>query len=276
MPGSPNYNSGRVAEMIRDADLSPRALSRGALPTERLDEHALEIQMGMKAKPRSHSADPTTAGRYRRKHDMDLETEPHYRVRAEGCLDPMARNEVAMILSPRGADPPAPRKITSCKRADGENKNNLSAYAEKIFVHCNQPLYRYECAAPRENEGPSRSASLPSSQFVTFLPTGERSPRGEAFPGSAGDYVPAGWMSGGRRCAYPRDSEVAQVTNHVHLAGEAARVRTERLANDQRFSDLCAFTQERAHGQAMELNAVKEKYTTRQAQKMASALTWHE
>eukprot|EP00408_Alexandrium_pacificum_P000037 CAMPEP_0171155774 /NCGR_PEP_ID=MMETSP0790-20130122/1086_1 /TAXON_ID=2925 /ORGANISM="Alexandrium catenella, Strain OF101" /LENGTH=701 /DNA_ID=CAMNT_0011620029 /DNA_START=113 /DNA_END=2218 /DNA_ORIENTATION=+ len=276
-PGSPNYNSARISRTLTEAQLS-----LGDSPKEHVDENSLELQMGTKAKSRSHSADPTTAGRHRQRIGIDLESTGHHRrIRTEGCVSPSARIQAAMVLSPCDTDPPAPTKITQCKKADGENKHKFSPHAEKISVHWNPELYRYECATTRELEGGlGRCASQPSSNFVSFPPSsGKRSPRGEASEGSgsAGDYTPAAWMGGGIRCdRSPDRCKAAEVTNHTRMAEEAARARAQRLASDTRFSELCAYTRDSARGSAKDLQAVKEKLTVRQAQKMASALVWDE
>uniref|UniRef100_A0A7S2F0X7 Uncharacterized protein n=1 Tax=Alexandrium andersonii TaxID=327968 RepID=A0A7S2F0X7_9DINO len=271
-PGSPNFNSERMGLAIKAAALP----EPGELQADFVDQRSLAIQMGIKAKSRSHSADPTTAGRYRRKPDIYLESSPPYRTRLEGCFDPSARREVAMILSPRVSDPPLPTRITDCRKGNGEHKFMVSEHAEKVSVHWNQPLYRYEVASCKETEGPSRCASLPSSNFVSFPRHGEGSPRrGEEFEGCAGNYTPSGWGQGGRRSPRPHEGcEVAQATNHSLLAEEAARTRAERMASDPHFTSLCAFTQASFEGQGRELHEVKERYTTIQAQKMASILAW--
>lgn len=274
-PGSPNYNSNHITRIIKEP--------HGGVHVDCLDECPLTQQLGNRVKAsggaagRSLSADFRMAGRYRRKMELDLENDPHMRWRAEGCIDTGARNEVAMILSPREADPPRPTKITSCKKADGDSKFKVSQQAERVSVHWNQPLYRYECAAVRDLEGPDRSLSLPADQFLVFPPSGQGSPRRpEWTEGSAGDFPREGPGGARRSPRAPEGREVAQAVNHEHLAECAARRRAERLAGDQRFSDLCAFTEESSRAQSREARDLKERYTAKEAQTMASALAWHE
>lgn len=271
-PGSPNYNSGHVTRSFKEV---PSSAADSQI--DRLDERALTTQMGTKVKAsagqlRSRSADPSTAGRFRRKMELDLEAFPHNRHRAEGHFDPTStRNEVAMILSPRSTDPPRPKKITACKRADGENKNRISKDSEKVMVHWNQPLYRYECAAVRDLD---RSNSLPSDHFVTIAP-GESSPgRGEHYIDAAGDYRRQAWGAASRIIATKVETQVGRTTNHELLAENASRDRSNRLAHEQHFSDLCAFTEEAARAQSKEYRGLRERESTKQG--VADALAWPE
>uniref|UniRef100_A0A7S0FME2 Uncharacterized protein n=1 Tax=Pyrodinium bahamense TaxID=73915 RepID=A0A7S0FME2_9DINO len=289
-PGSPTYDSSHLNRIFKD---TLQSLSDSSCCVDELDEHSFRCQMGNKTKQgqgliRSRSADTRSAGRYRRKIGLDLEASPYQRFHGEGVGEsPLVRSEVAMILSPRGYDPPRPTKITSCKRADGEHKYKLSRHAERGFVHWNQPLYRYEVASVQEMAGlsPARCRSPPNLGLGALLAAGERAPiSGWWCEGAVSDSFlpldPGGSTAGHRSprpqrggCEVPRPCEAALVTNHELVAEGEVHERAERLATDMRFADLCAVTEATSHVKSKESRDLKEKLTQK-AQEMATALSW--
>mmetsp|Transcript_100906 Transcript_100906/g.314579 ORF Transcript_100906/g.314579 Transcript_100906/m.314579 type:complete len:244 (-) Transcript_100906:82-813(-) len=241
--------------------------------------------MGRKAKPsagRSLSADAkassdagSPAGCYRKKPAVDLEGPPESRHRILGAPDRVAegRDQVAMALTPRGTDPPLPVRITSCRKGDGEHKHGPSRLSEKIMLHWNQPLYRFEIAAREEESGtPRRSASVPPPQRTSRSQSG-----GWSYLAAEGgeETEPPPWGRGLRRRPRLRESrDILECTNHEVLAERAARERAHRLTEDRQFADLCELTEQARTRGGADLGAIKERSYHKISTNMASILSW--
>lgn len=188
---------------------------------------------------------------------MDLEGPPQERSRILGAPDwqrAQGRDPVAMSLSPRSTDPPMSTRITSCRKGQGEHKYQLSEHSERISLHWNQPLYRFEIAAREGGPGPlRRSASLPPERARRQAP-------------------PGGFCRGPRS---RESAEMAEVTNHEAVAERAARERAERLAADGRFADLCALTEQTRAREGAEVGAIKERNYHKMSSNMADVLSWN-
>lgn len=171
------------------------------------------------------------------------------------------RGGVALVLTPRATDPPISLRITSYKKADGEHKFGHSAQTEKLAVHWNQALYRYDTlAAKSSSRGPSRSQSEPPER---------RNP-------VSGD----GMMEAERANRRPsrgranNSSALAVITNQTVVAELAAGERAARMSADKCFRDLCAHTEDLKSRQAQELRGITEKKYHTLSTNMANSLRW--
>jgi len=284
--GSPNYDSVSVHKILKEG------IGPDGAPCE-TSEESFKRQMGRKTKPTITSGEPglrdaharsqSTSPRHERfikKFGIDLEASPEQRSRVLGKAEfgAIHRNEVAMILTPRDSDPPLPVRITPCKKGDGENKYKLSKHSEKISLHWNQPLYRYEMPPPGGPAPPGRSMSLPPERPARPF-GGKWNPLTQEGCDEAGGSGQIMQLSGGGPRRFPKlheSTEMLQVTNHWLVAQNVAQERLERLEKDKKFADLCQLTDENKAREAAQIGALKERNNHKVSTNMASILTWEE
>jgi len=65
-------------------------------------------------------------------------------------------------------------------------------------------------------------------------------------------------------------AEVAELTNHTLLSREAVHARAERLACDEKFADLCTYTEATASMGSQNL-----AWSWNESSSMGSALAWN-
>merc|ERR1712012_396850 len=147
------------------------------------------------------------------------------------------RTDMHMIMTPRDDDPPPPTQITPAKKNDGTCRVP-SEHCEKISAHCNEELLRYEMVAGQDRPN-MRSESLPLELSPRTSPRAKRNPMNHE-----------GWEEPPRRPlsrSSPRKAPhatAAQITNQIEMAHKADNERTQRLAVDKHFADLCLQAEE--------------------------------
>jgi len=206
----------------------------------------LGLQGKVKARPRAASADGTSvAGAHRRRGFLLEDDGGVVDRRYLGCPpSPTARiSSMMQIISPRAVAEVSSR-ITSCKKGEGEMKSGLSADSEKVHVHWNQPLYRYEVwSAERRDWDPRRSRSQPPEDYYGSSDCG--SPRTPRNPVSGTPAETRSFLDDKRTFRQGkanRSSSFRKISNHEEMAKENARARNSRLASDQHFAEMCAHT----------------------------------
>merc|ERR1712217_163344 len=154
-----------------------------------------------------------------------------------------------MAVSPRENDPPAPTRITKCKKADGEHKHYFSKHSEQVSLHWNQPLYRFEMNTDEDGSSTlSRSKSLPPPRNPV---TAEGISESEGTLRSATGLRKRQFIHGA--------PEAALVTNHDLCANHHAKERENRLSADHKFAHLCSHTHEEGLRKTEEKVQVKGK-----------------
>jgi len=258
------------------------------------DEDTFKRSLGCKTKGRSRSVDitPSPAGRFRKRHDVDLETTPTAdmaRVMGQSALvtcrpddrtsgwaglaimrdgdDPEHRGQVAMVMTPRNRDPIPCNKITGRRRGDGEHKYYLSTESERQCLHWNQPNYRYEIAAIERSFWPPRSNSLPP-QLQQRTYGGEWNPINHAGDDNVEHQRGVcrenrSWLSTG-----------IEAVNHARVAEQEEQYRARRLVEDVRFADLCALTKQSKANELSEMATIRAKNNHKMSGNMESILTW--
>lgn len=196
--------------------------------------------------------------------------------------DPVyGRGHVSYTLSPKDEDPPHPHdRITNgFKKASGTYRDQMDPHTERLMVHWNQNLYRYDVFAsggsavrpvqraascPPDHAGVPRTENRegtrnPITHEDSGSPVTPRSIRGRAGLGSSLGH---------------RGEAVKRLTNHDNMARDALRDRGNRLATDRKFAELCAMTAEcgkRAKADAADIKVTKTRHLSTN---VASALCW--
>jgi hypothetical protein len=246
---------------------------------ENKDEENFHRSLVRKARGRARSVDaaPSPAGRFRKRHVVDLETTPTAdmaRVMGHSELltkspwdrksgwaglpitrdgdDPENRGQVAMVVTPLCRDPIPCNKITGRRKGDGEHKYYLSTESERQMLHWNQPNYRYEIAAIDGSFWPPRSNSLPPKlQQRTY--GGDWNPINHA--GDENVEPHRGYRSDSLSWRSPG----IETVNPARVAVEEEQYRARRLVEDVRFADLCALTSQCRANEKSEMAALRAK-----------------
>jgi len=160
------FNSDKLATAVAHPD-------RGAAPV--VEEKAFAQNMGRKIKP----ANPTSPGAGALSHrsfstdsrpiagDFDQEargnvfptTRSKSRQRWQGRAgDVPNRSGVALVLSARTDDPPAPSQVCASRKADGHFKSTFSSESEQFSQYYNQEMFRFaDARSPRGRSQPPPS-----------------------------------------------------------------------------------------------------------------------
>ena len=181
-----------------------------------------------------------------RRFDLELESAPH-RARRRCHADIGHRCDVAMIVTPKESDPPPPRQVTDCVKAEGACKEELSKPA---------------CMRQQQLDARSvlqRSRSLP--------PEPARNPITESCDSGRS----SNWdcHSSSRPMLFAA-AEVAELTNHTLLSREAVDARAERLACEKKFADLCRLAEATTSKEPRNLAWLRNESSS-----MGSALAWN-
>lgn len=185
------------------------------------------------------------------------------------------RTGMAMVLSPRPSDPPAPTQITNARKADGTFKNGVSAEAAMHSTYFNQSFFRFEGGQS------SRSMSTPPDfRQSAGSPSGAGLCTTWNFGGAnpitmEGHTTDRGFSLSRSRIGHT-STNMARVTNHEEGERAFALEKTVRLQNDKTFADLCAYTDKMmadTSGKALTFKTTVGHHTS---PKIREAFTWNE
>jgi len=251
-----------------DASLARSKASKLAEKKEESEEACFRRAMGVKAKhtemqpatqnstssEQQHSATSMTALAgccSPRRFDIELESAPHH-ARRRCRADTRERCDVAMIVTPKESDPPPPRQITDCVKAEGACKENLSKPA-----HVRQ-----------QQQEQRRDARLALHRSRSLPPEPARNPiiSEDCDTGRSSNWD---CHSSSRPMLFAV-SDVADLTNHTLLMSEAAATRAERRACEKKFADLCTFAEATTSKGPRNLAWLRNESSS-----MGSALAWN-
>lgn len=222
---------------------------------------------GRKIRASSESAlrDTECAGRFTR----------HEELVRKKIQSPTSRGDVAMILQPKESDPALPNRVTTCLKAEGEFAKGYSEECDRIAVHWNPLLYRFDRLSGKDlqdgrHRHPGRRsfnepAALRISRLRNILAPHEGSEQG--YEGEAPE------MCGGRGSCTVADRNaslgMAYVTNHALTAKEDQDRRNMRLQVDESFATQC---QHVVNVRQQAVTGFQPKH--RDSSNMAASLRW--
>jgi len=252
-----------------DASLARNKLSKQTGQTGETEEACFRRAMGVKARQpvmqpakqnstsseQQQSADavmPPAGCCSPRRLDIELESAPHHSRRycqvdnASGAAG--HRCDVAMILMPKESDPPPPKQISDCVKAQGACKEELSkpACVRQQQLKARSILQRSRSLPPEPARNPITPESCDSG----------RSNNWDCYSSSRPMLFAA--------------ADVAELANHTLLSREAVETRAERLACEKKFADLCAITEATAPMGRQNLACLRNESSG-----MGSALAWN-
>lgn len=228
--------------------------------------------------PQDADAVSRGAGAYRRRGFLEtglkqLEDDPIY-----------CRGNVSYVLSPKDEDPPHPhhRITTGGKKGSGAYRDQMDPHTERLMVHWNQSLYRYDVFAA------GGSAVRPVQRTASCPPDHAGMPRTENRDGSRnpitheerGSPITPRTLRGraglGNSSGHSlhKGQAVKSLTNHENMAEEALRDRSNRLSSDQKFAELCALTAQCGKQAKMDAADIKVTKTRHLSTNVANALRW--
>jgi len=173
------------------------------------------------------------------------------------------RHGVAMAISPRADDPPAPTKIVFDKRGDGMFKHGLSPEVEGHIKYHNMPVFRFS-----ESEVVyGRNSPSPDYESHCGLTTKGFEERFHRQQPSSPKFSP-------RALLHHNSSLVSNVINHDLTADLFAAEAADRSINDPAFKSLCEYTSD-THREVSTLRQEVKRYCGRSSSVgVASQLAW--
>lgn len=181
------------------------------------------------------------------------------------------RTDAGMAVAPREDDPPqTTTRITSCKKADGQFHGNYSQETERLAIHWNQPLYRFDhfaAASPdayrslRRSNPPQSIANLGSRNILTA-----QCPAEDDMDLSRKQLN----YTGKRNCS----DAVKHVTDHDKVATEETNHRNHRMSEDRHFAARCHDTVVVKQAVNDQVKDIRDRNRHTQSTNMAASLRW--
>jgi hypothetical protein len=264
MTVSKNFNSERVSS----------ALMSAATTLENLPHEDFQQSLGRKVKAPAEGkmmphrgGDPSTSAGCVTPEHTQLEGRDRAKKRQsfQGTSSVRCRSGVALVLEPRGGDPPPPNRITHSSKGLGSCNNHISEEASKHLRQNNPTIFRFA-----HNDSSKRSKSVPPDftgcaggtsnlrRGMTPVDRMQVTPRHRTKPGiSAGSKSMSSLLN--THAAQDQDRQV-----------NSARKRTE-----PHFGQMCAHTSKQYEEMSRRTGTIKSSIGRGNSSAVASQLIWN-
>mmetsp|Transcript_105719 Transcript_105719/g.284252 ORF Transcript_105719/g.284252 Transcript_105719/m.284252 type:complete len:299 (+) Transcript_105719:116-1012(+) len=168
-----------------------------------------------------------------------------------GATDELVRSAVALILTPRAEDPPAPTKIAVCRKGEGGFK---VAGTERVAMNTNQENFRFaDARTPRGRSQPTPRRTGEYAGQPTGAPMQHMHEGGNPLTGRGkeqSDSLPLGKRSTSREHrtfranASNESSGMSFLMNQEVVNESFEHEKTWRMQTEKSFADLCGHTAE--------------------------------